>query len=232
MRLKRLAFLLAAVTLLCAGLTGPAGAAEEAEKIDAAADVFKEIMAIPEKGIPPALLRNAAAIAVIPGVIKLGFVVGGRHGKGVLLVRKEDGEWSNPSFVTFTGGGIGWQIGAQSSDVILVFKGKRSIEGLRKGKFTIGIDAAAAAGPVGRNAEAATDIQLKAEIYSYARSRGVFAGVSLEGAALRIDGAANAALYGRKDIRADEVFAAKRHESPAVRRLMMLLTEHASPPRR
>ncbi len=232
MRFKRLFSLLLSVIMLCAGLVGPAGAAEEAEKINAATDVFKEIMSIPDKGIPQTLLRNAYAIAIIPAVVKVGFVVGGRYGKGVLMVRTGGGEWSNPSFITFTGGGIGWQIGAQSSDVILVFKTKRSVEGIRRGAFTLGVDAAAAAGPVGRNAEAATDAQLKAEIYSYARSRGLFAGVSLEGAALRIDGKANVAFYGRKEISAEEIFAGKRQESPPVRRLLTLLTEHAPAPKK
>jgi len=232
MKFRRIVSLLVAATALCAGLAKTAGAADEAKKLDAAADVFKEIVAIPEKGLPPALLREAYGIAIVPGVIKLGFIVGGRHGKGVLMVRTEDGEWSNPSFVSFTGGGIGWQIGAQSSDIVLVFKSKRSIEGIKKGKFTLGIDAAAAAGPVGRNAEAATDLQLRAEIYSYSRSRGLFAGVSLEGAALRIDDDANAAFYGRKEIRAAEIFVAKGNDAAAVKRLHRMLAEHAAPPKR
>jgi lipid-binding SYLF domain-containing protein len=231
MRFTRLVSLLATAALLCA-VAGSAGAAEEADRIEATADAFKESMSIPEKGVSPMLLRNAYAIAIIPGVVKLGFVVGGRYGKGVLAVRTAGGEWSPPSFVTLAGGGIGWQIGAQSSDIIMVFKSKRSVEGITRGKFTLGVAAAAAAGPVGRNAEAATDIQMKAEIYSYARSRGVFAGVSLEGGALRIDDGANAAFYGRKDIRAGEVFAAKGHESAAVRRLLTLLAEHAPPPKK
>ncbi len=117
----------------------------------------------------------------------MGFVVGGRHGRGVLIIKDEKGLWQNPYFITFTGGSIGWQIGAQASDVILVFKSRRSIEAIRKGKFTLGADAAVAAGPVGRQAEAATDTTLRAEIYSFARSRGLFAGVSLEGSSLSID---------------------------------------------
>ena len=232
MTFKRLVPLLLAATALCAGLAKTAAAADEAKKLNAAADVFKEILAVPEKGLPPALLRDAYGIAVVPAVIKLGFIIGGRYGEGVLMVRTEDGEWSNPSFVSFTGGGIGWQVGAQSSDIVLVFKSKRSIEGIKKGTFTLGVDAAAAAGPVGRNAEAATDLQLKAEIYAYSRSRGLFAGVSLEGAALRIDDDANAAFYGRNDIRASEIFAAKGNEAAAVKRLHKMLAEHAGLPKR
>lgn len=228
MGFKRMVSLLVAVTLLCAGLTRVACAAEEVKKIDLAVEVFKEITAIPEKGIPPALLHDAYGIAIIPGVVKVGFIVGGRYGKGVLMVRTEEGGWSNPSFVSLAGGGIGWQIGAQSTDIILVFKSRRSIEGIKKGKFTLGVDAAAAAGPVGRSAEASTDIQLRAEIYSYSRSRGLFAGVSLEGAALQIDDEANAEFYGKKDVGAADILTGKGHESASVKRLHRLLTEHAS----
>lgn len=188
---------------------------EEEKNVEAATDVLKEIMAIPEKGIPPSLLRNAYGVAVIPGVIKVGLVVGGRFGRGVLVVRTRGGAWSNPSFVTITGGSIGWQIGAQSTDVILVFKSRRGVDGLFKGKFTLGADAAVAAGPVGRQAEAATDVQLKAEIYSYSRSRGLFAGISLEGAALQIDDEANAAFYGRDGISPRDIFNGKVPRVPA-----------------
>lgn len=226
MKIGRMAVLFTAVAVMF-GAAGPAAAGEEEEKIGEATEVVREIMAIPEKGIPPALLRNAYGVAVFPGVIKVGLIVGGRYGKGVLVVREKDGDWSAPSFVTLTGGGIGWQIGAQSTDVILVFKSRKSIEGIMKGKFTLGVDAAAAAGPMGRSAEAATDAQLRAEIYSYSRSRGLFAGVSLEGAALRIDDEANAAFYGKKELGAADIFAGKGGEPPAVRKLHRVLAEYA-----
>ncbi|MCB1866515.1 MAG: lipid-binding SYLF domain-containing protein [Chromatiales bacterium] len=173
-----------------------AGWAEEAERLREAVDVLEQIMAVPENEIPPALLRDAAGIAIVPGVIKVGFVIGGRHGKGVVSVRGSDGQWSAPAFLSLTSGSVGWQIGAQSTDVVLVFKSRRGIDGIVDGKFTLGADAAVAAGPVGRNASAATDTSLKAEVYSYSRSRGLFAGVSLEGSALEIDAAANSAYYG------------------------------------
>lgn len=191
-----------------AWLVSPAygAGAKEAAKVNEATEVIKEISDIPEEGIPPSLLRNAYAVAVIPSVIKVGFVIGGRHGTGVLVLRKGSG-WSDPSLISLTGGSIGWQIGAQSTDVILVFKSKKSVDGIVSGKFTLGADAAVAAGPVGRRAEAATDAQLKAEIYSYSRSRGLFAGVSLEGSALEIDHEANEAYYGRSQITPDEIFA-------------------------
>lgn len=196
-------------------LSSPALAGfEEENKVEAATEVLTEIQAIPEKGMPPALLRNADGIAVIPAVIKVGFVIGGRFGRGVMSVRTDDGGWSNPTFVTITGGSIGWQIGAQSTDVILVFKTKKGIMGITKGKFTLGADAAIAAGPVGRKAEAATDIQLKAEIYSYSRSRGLFIGISLEGASLRIDDGSNIKFYDEVGITPEEIFTKKGLKAP------------------
>lgn len=200
---------------------------KEAKTVRTAVEVLEEITAIPEKGIPPSLLQDAQGIAVIPGVIKVGFVVGGRHGRGVLLIREKRAGWSNPVFVSITGGSIGWQIGAQSTDVILVFKSTKSIDGIMKGKFTLGADAAIAAGPVGRRAEAATDVQLKAEIYSYSRSRGLFAGVSVEGAALQIDDEANADFYGKEGIRAEELLKGSQIPSPpAAIRLKEFLAKH------
>lgn len=218
-----------AVALLLMVPVSTALAGEESKKVRQAADVAREIIELPEKGIPPALLKDAYGIAIIPGVIKVGFVVGGRHGTGILMVRTEGGGWSNPVFVSLTGGSVGWQIGAESTDVVLVFKSRRSIDGILKGKFTLGADAAVAAGPVGRSAEAGTDITLKAEIYSYSRSRGLFAGVSLEGAALRIDDDANEAFYGKKDVTPKEIISGKAPtDSAAVRQLKEMLTAHAS----
>jgi lipid-binding SYLF domain-containing protein len=191
-----------------------AGYAEES-KVDTATEVLTEIIAIPEKSIPPSLLRNAHGIAVIPGVIKAGFVIGGRYGKGIMVVRSEGNRWSNPSFVTIAGGSIGWQIGAQSIDVILVFKTQKSIYGVTRRKFTLGVDAEIAAGPVGRHAEVATDVQLKAEIYSYSRSRGLFAGIAIEGAALSMDHDSNEDFYGKLDIRPGDIFEGKVPKVPA-----------------
>ncbi|MBI3024863.1 MAG: lipid-binding SYLF domain-containing protein [Candidatus Tectomicrobia bacterium] len=158
---------------------------EDADALRLAATLIREITAIPEKGMPPALLRNAHGIAIIPGVIKVGLVLGGRYGKGVLLVRNPAGGWEEPKEITLTGGSLGWQVGVQSTDVILVFKSAKSVEGFASGKITLGADASVAAGPVGRHAEAATDVQLKSEVYSYSRNRGLFVGVSLEGSGLQ-----------------------------------------------
>ncbi|MEN6475242.1 MAG: lipid-binding SYLF domain-containing protein [Syntrophaceae bacterium] len=182
-----------------------AAESRESIKLRDAAEVLDRIMSIPEQQIPPALLSDARGIAVIPGVIKAGFFVGGSFGRGVMSVRTDSGNFSAPVFITLTAGSLGYQFGAQSTDVILVFKSPRSIDAIRHGKFTLGADAAVAAGPVGRSAEAATDIALKAEIYSYSRSRGLFAGVAFQGAAIQVDIEANNAFYGR-DVNTDALF--------------------------
>ncbi|MGH9676231.1 MAG: lipid-binding SYLF domain-containing protein, partial [Candidatus Acidiferrum sp.] len=137
-------------------------------------EVLSDIAQVPEKGIPPALLREAAGVVILPGVINGGFIIGGRFGRGVLLARDSRGGWSFPVFITLVGGSVGWQAGAQSTDLILVFRNKRGVARLIEGrdKLTLGVDAAIAAGPVGREGGAATDVLLKAEVFSYARSRG------------------------------------------------------------
>ncbi len=195
------------VFALCTILSAATAMAKggEATRVASATDVMSQIMQIPEKSIPPALLEGAQGLAIVPGVIKLGFVVGGQYGRGVLVVREKDGSWSRPVFITLTSGSVGWQIGAESTDFVLVFKTRKSVDGVLNGKFTLGADAAVAAGPVGRRAEAATDIKLGAEIYSYSRNRGLFAGVSLEGSALQVDDTADAAFYGREGIRGSEI---------------------------
>jgi lipid-binding SYLF domain-containing protein len=158
--------------------------------------VLADILQAPDQSIPHDLLRDAYAIAVIPNVIKVGLVFGGRHGDGLISVKSPDGTWSNPVFISLTGGRVGFQAGVSSTDVVLVFRTRRGMDSIVNGKFTIGADAHAAAGPVGRNLNASTDAAMQAEIYSYSRSRGLFAGVSLDGAALRMDDDADAAIYG------------------------------------
>ncbi len=157
--------------------------------------VLNEIMAIPFSGIPASMLADVHGVAIIPNVLKGGFVIGARYGRGVLLVREETGSWHAPVFITLTGGNIGWQAGVQATDLILVFRTRRSVEGILAGKFTLGADAAAAAGPVGRQAAAATDRHLAAEILSYSRSRGLFAGISVDGSVIQIDSLATGAYY-------------------------------------
>ena len=171
-------------------------AAEPSHTIESAQTTLGEIMAIPASQIPAKLLQEAEAVAIIPNVVKIGFVAGVRRGQGVVVIKDQDGDWGLPTFVTLTGGSIGWQAGAQSTDVILVFTTRRSIEGLMKGKFTLGADAAVSAGPVGRQVAAATDTNLKAEILSYSRSRGLFAGVALDGSAIQINANEHQQYYG------------------------------------
>ncbi len=189
-------------------------AGNENAKVEEATTALTEIMRIPERSIPPSLLRHAYAVAIIPNVIKAGLVIGGRHGTGILVVRQEDSKWSPPSFITLTGGSIGWQIGVTSTDVILVFKNKNSIDKISRGKYTLGADVSVAAGPVGRSASASTDVTFRAEIYSYSRSRGIFAGVSLEGSALLIDHSANEAFYDREGVFPREIFLGRNIEIP------------------
>ena len=157
--------------------------------------VLNEIMTIPNEGIPQGMLRGAHAVAIIPNVLKGSFVVGARYGNGVLLVRDHNGGWHAPVFISLGGGNVGWQIGVQSTDVLLVFKTPQSVQGLLDGKFTIGADAAVAAGPVGRQASAATDARLASEIFSWSRSRGLFAGVSLDGSVVKVESGRNANYY-------------------------------------
>lgn len=191
-------------------------ATSEEERVANATDVVAQLMQIPEQSVPPALLARAYAIAVIPNVVKIGFGLGARRGKGVLVVRQENSTWSNPSFVTLTGGSFGWQIGAQSTDIILVFKTRKGVDDIADGKLTLGADASIAAGPVGRSASIATDINFQAEVFSYSRSRGLFAGVALEGAGIMIDEAANAAFYGSPEITAEQIFASSGNIAPDV----------------
>jgi len=194
--MKRKSFLVTvAVVCLLLPAAGLSAQAEEIGRITEATVAFRDIMAIPDKTVPEYLLRDAAGIAIIPRVVKVGFIVGGEYGRGVLLLRNKNGSWSNPIFITLSGGSIGWQIGAQSADFVLVFKTVRSVDSVLTDKLTLGVDVAVAAGPLGRRAGASTDMQLKAEIFSYSRSRGFFAGLSLDGALIQIDDEANAAFY-------------------------------------
>jgi lipid-binding SYLF domain-containing protein len=181
---------------LVLALASRASARTEEATVRAASDVLAEFLDLRIRDIPESLLHNAKGVVIIPDLIKVGFVIGGQRGRGVVMVKEPDGGWRAPMFVTLTGGSLGWQAGAQSSDIVLVFKSQKSVEGLLTGKFTLGADAAVAAGPVGRRAAAATDSELKAEIYSYSRSRGLFAGISIDGSVLEIDDRANAVYYG------------------------------------
>jgi lipid-binding SYLF domain-containing protein len=175
---------------------------EAIERFADATTVMQEIMSAPDKGIPQEILGKAQCVGIIPGVKKAGFIVGAKYGKGVLVCRTAQG-WSGPSTVIVEGGSIGFQIGASETDVVLVVQNKRGQQKLAQDKFTLDANAGATAGPVGRTAQAATDAQMHAEILSYSRSRGLFAGVDLGGATMRPDNAANKAVYGKELQQAD-----------------------------
>lgn len=208
-----LSFLIILASLL---FSSPASAATKQElRVAEATDVIDQLLRIPEQSIPPSLLSRAYAIAVIPDMIKVGFGLGARRGKGILVVRQNDNTWSNPAFITMTGASIGWQIGAQSSDIVLVFKSRKGVDDIQNGKLTLGANASIAAGPVGRHTEIATDIRFEVEVYSYSRSRGLFVGISLEGAGLTMDRRSNAAYYGSSSITPEEIFASSGNAAPA-----------------
>ena len=176
--------------------------------------VVEQIQSIPESAIPDRLLDEAKAIVVVPDTIKAGFVFGGRHGLGLMSVKTADGTWSNPVFVKLAGASFGLQAGVQSADVILVFRSERGLDSIVNGKVTLGADAGVAAGPVGRNAAAATDGQLKAEIWSWSRARGLFAGIALDGAVLSIDNGANSSTYGNA-VTPRAVFEGRAPQAPS-----------------
>ncbi|HEY4581521.1 MAG TPA: lipid-binding SYLF domain-containing protein [Lysobacter sp.] len=197
-RLPRLSGLVLALGLalgLAVAAPALAGPAED-ERARNSLRVLQEIREIPESSIPDKLLDEARAIVVVPDTLKIGLVVGGRRGHGLMAVKNPDGTWSQPAFVKLTGGSIGFQAGVQSSDIVLVFRGARGVDSIVNGKVTLGADASVAAGPLGRSAATATDGQLKAEIWSWSRARGLFAGIALDGAVLSIDDQANQLAYG------------------------------------
>jgi lipid-binding SYLF domain-containing protein len=193
--------LTALVSMLALATFASAGQARNAldQRVEAATEVLQQMNRMPESAIPPQLLNRAYAVAVIPNVVKGAFFIGGSHGEGILVVRRPDGSWSNPSFIRLSQGSFGFQFGGQGSDMILVFKSRKGIDDIASGKLTLGGSASVAAGPVGRGTTAQTDGEFKAEIYSYSRSRGFFAGISLEGGVLQMDHRANQRFHGTDD---------------------------------
>ncbi|GGI51126.1 hypothetical protein GCM10011425_23380 [Mucilaginibacter galii] len=168
-----------------------------------------------DESIPQELLKQSEGLVIIPKMINAGFGIGGKRGKGVAVVKLPDGSWSNPVFITLTGGSFGFQIGVQSVDLVLVFKHKGVLTKVKNGDFTIGGDISAAAGPVGRSSTASTDHTLEAEVYSYSRSRGLFAGISVNGSNLAIDKSANANFYG-SNTTSHEIFETGKSSSAPV----------------
>ena len=207
---------LALMGLLLVGLA-PAQARADTKtdaRLVSAREVFESFVDIREQVIPTWLMERAYGIVVVPRVIKGALIIGGRGGKGVLSVRNPDGTWSDPVFVTLAGVNVGFQWGVQSTDVILVLTSRPSVEGIAGGKVTLGADASVAAGPVGRTAAATTDATFKAQVLSYSRSEGLFAGVALDGSVLSIDSRANETAYGVTGILASQILDGQVASAP------------------
>jgi lipid-binding SYLF domain-containing protein len=203
---------------------------DQAERAQNAAAVLTEIMNIPEGGIPEELMSRAKGIAVIPHVVKGAIGIGGRHGKGLVSQRDASGKWSAPSFVDIGGASFGLQLGVQATDVVLVFTNEQGLKSLLDGKVTLGADASVAAGPLGRKASASTDIKLNSAIFSYSRSKGLFAGVSLDGAAITIDDSGNQKVYG-KDVDAKNILIARTVKPNSIVAPFMAALEKYAPSR-
>src|SRR5690242_11644525 len=221
MKVTQIAFLTVTAGLLY-------GASDAPKRLDAAADVITEIMAAPDKGIPQDLLDKSQCIVIVPGLKKGAFIIGGKYGKGFVNCRKEGGQgWTAPAAVRVEGGSVGFQIGGAETDVVLLIMNERGMKKLLSSKFTLGAEGEVAAGPVGRNATAQTDALMHAEILSWSRSRGVFAGVSLQGATLREDLEDNQELYG-KAYENREILAGKLATPAAASKLISLLDKYSA----
>ena len=183
------------MVLLHIGIVRADAQHDELARLEAATTVFEEIMAAPDSALPRAVLDNAEAVAIIPNTVKAGFIFGGHRGKGVISARTEQGNWSQPAFLTLTGGSFGLQIGGQAVDLVLVIMNRPGLEKLLPNEFKFGGDASAVIGPVGRDAEATTDLYLRAESLSYSRTRGLFAGITLKGSTITADRDANERFY-------------------------------------
>ena len=214
-----------AAVVLAGACPGAHAQAREQGRLLTASQILEELRTTRDQAIPDRLLERAYGIAVIPDLTKVAFFAGGRRGHGVLVVRDKQGRFTNPVFITMTGGSFGWQWGVQSTDIVLVFTTPKGVEGINGGKVTLGADASVAAGPVGRQAEAATDAAFKAEVYSYSRSRGVFAGLALDGTAITIDDPANAAFYRKPGIASGDIIAGTvTSEDESARRFLAAVT--------
>ena len=196
-RTTRLTALLVAAVVAAGAAAQEPKEDSEARRVADATVVFNEIMDAGDSAIPSAILDKAEGIAVFPSTIKAGLLVGGQRGRGILSARGQTGAWSAPAFLTLTGGSVGLQIGAQATDLVLVIMNRRGLENLVRNQFKVGADAGVAAGPVGRDAQASTDIQMRAQILSYSRARGLFAGVTINGSTIRQDKDANQRFYGK-----------------------------------
>jgi lipid-binding SYLF domain-containing protein len=214
------------LVLLAVGVAGASAEHSPDKRISESAMVLSEIMGAKDKGIPQDLLERAQCVGIVPNLKRAGFVIGAKYGKGVVVCREGAGRWSAPSNIRIEGGSVGLQIGAGETDVVFIVMNKRGMEKLMEDKFTVGGDASAMAGPVGRSAEANTDAMMHAEILSYSRSRGVFAGISLQGATLRPDREDNRILYG-KEIGQREILEGRVPRPPTAESLYSELDRYA-----
>jgi lipid-binding SYLF domain-containing protein len=215
------------ILLVAAPIVRASDRQNDNERTQKAAQVFKEIMDTPDKGIPHDLLDSAKCIAIIPGDKKFAFIFGGNYGRGVASCRTAHG-WSAPMFIALDGGSVGYQIGGSSTDLVMLFMNDRALHSLLSDKFKLGADASVAAGPVGRSAAAGTDLKLNAEILSYSRSKGIFAGVSLDGAVVQADKSGDQALYG-DNVNIHEILDGQVRVPSSARRLIHELHAYSGP---
>jgi SH3 domain-containing YSC84-like protein 1 len=226
--MKRLIAVLALSSLVAVNAQA---ASKENDRVENAGKVMEEILNVPDD-IPQSLLDKAACVIVLPSVVKFAIGIGGSYGRGVMTCRSKGfkGRWGAPTMMALEGGSFGLQLGGQATDFVLLVMNDRGANGILTGKVKLGADAAAAAGPKGRDAAAATDVTLRAEILSYSRSRGLFAGISLEGSTLRPDDSANKSLYG-KDVQAEEIVLKGALPAPPSAHLLLGTLEKRSPKR-
>lgn len=215
--MKKIKLLLGITLIASAALFGVNAGAENnkwTRLVEESGRVLAEVQQMPDEGIPDELLSKCSAIIIVPSAVSAGFVIGGQYGQGIMMVRDEKGgKWSPPAVFNLIGGSFGFQIGGEATDLILLIMNRRSVDGILQGKFKLGADAAVAAGPVGRKAQAETDIQLKGGIFSYSRSRGLFAGIKLDGAVITQNWEGNEGVYG-KGLSAEEIVLENKAKMP------------------
>jgi SH3 domain-containing YSC84-like protein 1 len=225
-RLRRLGFWCMGAGVLSAGMLIAGESA--ASRLKASTEVMREIMATPDNSIPQELLQSSQCVVIVPGMKKGAFVVGAQYGKGFILCRKASGtDWSAPAAIMVEGGSFGFQIGGSETDVVMLVMNKGGVDKLLSSKFTLGADASVAAGPVGRSSSANTDLQMHAEILSYSRSRGLFAGIALDGATLRPDEGTNKELYGSKVTNRQIVTGTQTRKSAAGTNLTVAMNSYS-----
>lgn len=222
MKTFRVASFFLSASFMFAFFTSAKSQNKQEEKITESTQVLQDFSNMKES-IPEDLLKITEGIIVVPKLINAGFVLAGKRGKGIAMAKLADGSWSNPVFVTITGGSVGFQAGVQSVDLVLIFKNRETLQNIGKGSFTLGGDISVTAGPVGRNSTASTDYKMEAEVYSYSRSKGLFAGISIAGSAISVDEKANDSFYGKSED-ADALFSnATEKPSASVQKMKTVL---------